>query len=112
MEKARKPIDSFLKENSKHELNIEELDQVVGGAFNMVDKDHCNVNGQIMTVEEFEQSIYGICKEHGINVAKNILYSTTGYWGFPTGGKANDMTELQQMQDIMNQFWTRWTGHV
>ncbi len=112
MEKAKKTVDNLSKENRKVELNLDELDQIVGGSFNMVDTDHCNVNGQIMTVEEFEQSIYGICEEHGIDVAKNILYSTTGYWGFSNGGKAKDMSEMQQMQDIMNQFWTRWIGHA
>ncbi len=112
MEKTKKTVDNLFKENSKVELSIEELDQVVGGAFNMVDTDHCNVNGQIMTVEEFEQSIYEICEEHGIDVAKNILYSTTGYWGFPTGGGTKDMSEMQQMQNIMDQFWTRWIGHA
>ena len=64
----------------KRELNMEELDQVVGGEFSYNGGDFCVINGKTMSVSDFNQGWRDFAYRFGYKVTCKTLHNETGYW--------------------------------
>ena len=107
MDKKTK-IDEFIRSGGRRELSLEEADQAVGGLFTLVDKDHCKVNGQIMTGKKSTEIMMASSEIFGVDAAVSSLKAITdGHWNPDEDALPEDTgNTAASMRSIMERFWS------
>ena len=97
------------------ELNMDEMDKVVGGSFTYdPNADMCCLNGKMMSPNEFNTYIFSIAQTSGYEIARDMLKSLTGYACkemSQTYTWDGDISDMDKMGIVMNRFWVSYSGY-
>ena len=79
-----------------------------GGAFSKIDNDHCSMDGEVMTCEQFNDLMLATCENFGLGLAVIYLREETGYWCPEMDKGTGGVSDMEQMRVIMSRFWKNY----
>ncbi len=97
-------VNEVMKANGKRELSMDELDQVSGGSYAMHADGTISVNGgEPMTRAEFNNMIFAMAKQFGLNITIGYLRDGVGY-------DCTEMHNVSSIEAILDRFWRNIDG--
>ena len=99
-------IEAVKAGRGRQALSDDALEQVVGGAFEVLGDGYCVADGNKMTYNEFNAVVMGVNDQLGIGIAMGFLKSVTGFSCSEMDERWLDQTpDKAYLARIMKRFW-------